>query len=233
MTRLCLLDQELWFPPPSEALEDPNGLLAIGGDLSPQRLLLAYASGIFPWYSEDQPILWWSPDPRCVLYPDRVHISRSLRKTLRRNVFQVTFDQAFADVIDACGALRQETAGTWITPEMKAAYIELHRLGWAHSVECWHQGELVGGLYGVSMGRCFFGESMFSRKTDASKVALVYLAGQLKAWGYTLIDCQVENPHLISMGAESISRKCFLSILLKNRDAPSAPHHWKLEWHYG
>lgn len=232
MAGLCLLDQEIWFPSPQLALDEPNGLLAIGGDLSVERLRLAYANGIFPWYSDDQPILWWSPDPRCVLFPDRIHISRSLRKKLRRGDYEITIDQAFSQVIRECAAPRAKQDGTWITREIEAAYIRLHELGLAHSFECWQGGQLVGGLYGVAMGRCFFGESMFSRVTDASKITFVHLAGQLKAWNYAIIDCQVENPHLISLGAESISRDRFLSILHANRNAKPVPHQWHLDWHY-
>jgi leucyl/phenylalanyl-tRNA---protein transferase len=228
MKQLYWLKPELWFPSPSEAFEDPNGLLAVGGDLSAERLKLAYANGIFPWYSDDQPILWWSPNPRCVLFPEKVHVSRSLGKTLRKNVFDVTMDQDFAGVIRACAATRCET-GTWITSDMEHAYTQLHQQGLAHSVECWYQDTLVGGLYGLAMGRCFFGESMFSRMTDASKVAFVHLARQLQNWNYALIDCQVENEHLLSLGAETISRDLFLTILSNNRSAQPAPHRWKFE----
>ena len=232
MAELCLLDQEIWFPSPHQALTEPNGLLAIGGDLSVERLRLAYANGIFPWYSDDQPILWWSPDPRCVLFPEHIHISRSLRKKLRQGNYQITIDQAFSQVIHECAAPRAKQDGTWITTEIEAAYLQLHQQGLAHSFECWQDGQLVGGLYGVAMGRCFFGESMFSRATDASKIAFVHLVGQLNAWDYAIIDCQVENPHLISLGAESISRDRFLSILVANRDAEPVPHPWHLDWHY-
>jgi len=232
MAGLCLLDHEIWFPSPEQALTEPNGLLAIGGDLSVERLKLAYANGIFPWYSDDQPILWWSPDPRCVLFPERIHISRSLRKKLRQGNYQITIDQAFSEVIRECAAPRAKQDGTWITSEIETAYIRLHQLGLAHSFECWQDGELVGGLYGIAMGRCFFGESMFSRATDASKITFVHLAGQLKAWDYAIIDCQVENPHLLSLGAESISRDRFLSMLVANRDAEPVPHQWHLDWHY-
>lgn len=232
MAGLCLLDDDIWFPSPRQALTEPNGLLAVGGDLSIERLQLAYANGIFPWYSDDQPILWWSPNPRCVLFPDRIHISRSLRKRLHKSDYQVTIDQAFSEVIRACAAPRGRQDGTWITRDIEVAYRRLHELGMAHSFECWQDGQLVGGLYGVAMGRCFFGESMFSRATDASKIAFVHLAGQLRAWNYAIIDCQVENPHLISLGAESIPRDRFLSILLENRDLEPVPHQWSLDWHY-
>ncbi len=232
MKRLCLLDDELWFPDARDALEDPDGLVAVGGDLCTERLKLAYASGIFPWYSEGQPILWWSPNPRCVVFPERIHISRSLRKTLRQQRFRVTLDHAFPAVIHACAVSREETTGTWITGPMEAAYNELHRQGLAHSIECWRDDRLVGGLYGIAMGRCFFGESMFSYETDASKVAFVHLAGQLRQWNYDIIDCQVENPHLISLGAESISRERFLFILEQSKDAKPAPHGWHLDWNW-
>jgi leucyl/phenylalanyl-tRNA--protein transferase len=201
------------FPPVDRSEREPNGLLAIGGDLSPARLLNAYRSGIFPWYSEDQPILWWSPDPRMVLFPDRLKVSRSLAKTLRNGGFEVSFDQVFGQVIDGCAGPRKDEQGTWITEEMQHAYIELHRLGHAHSVEIWRRGELAGGLYGVALGRVFFGESMFSRERDASKVALVHLSGRLRDRGYRLIDCQVYSSHLISLGAETIDRREFCRYL--------------------
>lgn len=216
------------FPDPETALDDPDGLLAIGGDLHPERILTAYSQGIFPWFSNDQPILWWSPDPRCVLFPPQVHISRSLRRRLNQSNLRVTVDGAFHDVIRNCGALRHE--GTWITADMEAAYCHLHDLGHGHSFEAWNgDGELIGGLYGVAIGRCFFGESMFSRERDASKVVLVHVARQLERWGYAMMDCQVENPHLLSMGAERISRRHFLTILRENVDRP-AGHHWRMDW---
>lgn len=207
------LDDQLWFPP-VDAAED-YGLLAVGGDLSPERLLFAYSLGIFPWYNEGEPILWWSPDPRCVLLPKELHVSRSLRKTLRRETFQVSFNKAFERVIIACRdeRCRDGGEGTWITPEMLRAYLNLHRLGFAHSVECWQGDELVGGLYGLCLGRCFFGESMFNLKTDASKVALVVLAESLKESGFELIDCQQTTGHLLSMGARDIPRARFLQLL--------------------
>jgi leucyl/phenylalanyl-tRNA--protein transferase len=197
------------FPPVDQAEIEPNGLLAVGGDLSSARLLNAYRSGIFPWFSDDQPILWWSPDPRTVLYPERLKISRSLRKTLRNKPFRVTFDQAFAQVMLACSAPRKNGDGTWITMEMLAAYQELHRIGFAHSVEVWLEERLVGGLYGVALDRVFFGESMFSLERDASKVGLVHLIELLQVNGFRLIDCQVYSEHLISLGAEEISRSRF------------------------
>ncbi len=194
------------FPDAELALREPNGLLAAGGDLSPQRLVAAYRRGIFPWYGDDQPILWWTPDPRTVLMPGAVRISRSLRKTLNKGVFEVTTDTAFERVIAACAAPRGDGEGTWITREMFNAYNRLHRLGWARSVECWHHGELVGGLYGVAIGRVFFGESMFSRMSDASKAALVHLCRM----DYELIDCQIESDHLFRLGAQTMPRPQFL-----------------------
>ncbi len=198
------------FPDPGYALDEPNGLLAVGGDLSPARLLNAYRQGIFPWYSDGQPILWWSPAPRTVLFPDRLKVRRSLQKRLRNGGFQISFDRAFGEVIEACSESRHDQDGTWITEAMKQAYTTLHHLGFAHSVEVWQDGKLVGGLYGVSMGKVFFGESMFSRERDASKVALVALVKKLHAWGFALIDCQVGSEHLFSLGAEAILREDFL-----------------------
>ena len=205
------------FPDVDFAMIQPNGLLAVGGDLSPARLLHAYQRGIFPWFSEAQPILWWAPDPRAVLLPEAIKISRSLKKTLRRGVFQVTFDQVFPRVIEACAAPRGHQNDTWITNHMVAAYCELHARGFAHSVECWQDGALVGGLYGVAIGKVFFGESMFSRVSDASKVALVTLCQS----GYELIDCQLPSDHLKRMGATEIPRRDFMRLLLQWRGAPN------------
>ncbi|WP_207062200.1 leucyl/phenylalanyl-tRNA--protein transferase [Motiliproteus sp. SC1-56] len=216
------------FPPASRALDDPNGLLAAGGDLTPARLIEAYRGGIFPWFDDQQPILWWSPDPRCVLFPEQMHISRSLRKRLRRGDYRVTLDSAFTEVIGACAQPRQDSESTWITTQMTQAYTELHRRGIAHSVEVWMGDNLVGGLYGLAMGRLFFGESMFSRGRDASKIALVRLVEQLRLWGYHLIDCQVYSDHLASLGATEIPRKHFLEILNREVDAP-AEHAWAFE----
>jgi leucyl/phenylalanyl-tRNA--protein transferase len=201
------------FPDVSLALDEPNGLLAVGGDLRVERLLAAYRHGIFPWYNDDQPILWWSPDPRAVLFPEHLKVSRSLKKTLRNHPFRITADQAFAQVMAACGGPRRDANGTWITPAIKQAYGRLHDMGIAHSVESWQGDELVGGLYGVAIGRVFFGESMFSRVTDASKVAFVYAVRQLQRWGYELIDCQVRTEHLVSLGAETIPRTEFTRLL--------------------
>lgn len=206
-----LIDQ-IVFPPPEEA--EPDGLLAVGGDLSSERLLLAYQLGIFPWYSERQPILWWSPDPRLVLEPEEFHVSRRLRQILNRGVFKVTFDQAFESVIRACAsAPRPGQDGTWITPEMQEAYIRLHKEGFAHSVESWLDGELAGGIYGVSLGRCFFGESMFSQKSNGSKVALARLVERLRAWDFHMLDAQMPTRHMISLGAKEIPRAAFLKRL--------------------
>lgn len=206
------LVDDMVFPPPDYA--DPSGLIAVGGDLSSERLLEAYRVGIFPWYSEDQPILWWSPDPRFVLELDQFKISRSLGKTLRRRVFHVSFDRVFDDVIAACAAVpREGQSGTWITPEMQEAYIKLHGLGFAHSVEAWFEGKLVGGLYGVSLGKAFFGESMFHRKPDASKVALAILVEKLKIWGFHFIDSQMATEHMNRLGATEIPRRIFLKRL--------------------
>lgn len=201
------------FPSPETALRDPNGLLAVGGDLSVERLLNAYRSGVFPWYEAGQPLLWWSPSPRCVLFPDRFRASRSLARRLRRNEFEVRLDTAFGDVVDGCSAPRDEDGGTWITPEMRAAYVELHRLGYAHSIETWQDGDLVGGLYGVSLGKLFFGESMFHRTTDASKVSFAWLCRLMNEHGGPLIDCQIENEHLNRLGAELMDRDEFLGYL--------------------
>ncbi|SHE62633.1 leucyl/phenylalanyl-tRNA--protein transferase [Microbulbifer donghaiensis] len=230
---LTLLDERhIEFPPTNCALRDPNGLLAIGGKLSPPWLLTAYRRGIFPWFSDDQPILWWSPSPRCVVFPERCRIGRSLRKVLRRGTFQVTFDRAFEQVVEACRAPRPDAEGTWITDEMRDAYVEMHRLGHAHSVEVWRENRLAGGLYGIALGRVFFGESMFHRETDASKVAFVHLVRQLELWGCPLIDCQVSNPHLTSLGAVEVPREDFERLLEAAVRQPPFPQPWKLSWSY-
>jgi leucyl/phenylalanyl-tRNA---protein transferase len=197
------------FPPLARALKNPNGLLAAGADLSPPRLLQAYRSGIFPWFAEGDPILWWSPDPRMVLVPGEVKVSRSLGKTLRRGDFEIRVDSAFAEVIAACAGPRRDADGTWITGEMATAYLRLHQLGYAHSVETWVDGALAGGLYGVAIGRIFYGESMFSHASDMSKVALVFLARQLERWKFGMIDCQMNTSHLASLGAREIPRRQF------------------------
>lgn len=220
-------DAGMEFPNANQALSEPDGLLAVGGDLAPERLLNAYRNGIFPWYSDGQPILWWSPDPRTVLYPQQAKVSRSLRKVLRQARFELSYDRAFEQVISACAAPRQDGAGTWITDAMALAYTTLHRLGHAHSIECWQNNELVGGLYGVSIGRVFFGESMFSLTRDASKVAFVQLAHQLDVWQFGLIDCQVHSSHLVSLGAQSIPRTQFLEQLDELCELDPAATAWQ------
>lgn len=206
------LGPEPIFPDPSQA--EPDGLLAVGGDLSSQRLLTAYATGIFPWYEEGLPILWWSPDPRLVLYPADIHVSRKLERTLKIGRFEVRADTAFRQVMSRCAVKKRPGQhGTWITGEMLDAYTRLHEQGFGHSIETWRDGNLVGGLYGLSLGSAFFGESMFADETDASKVALVTLARALARWGFDLIDCQVTTQHLVSMGAVEISREAFLEQL--------------------
>ncbi|MGH1335991.1 MAG: leucyl/phenylalanyl-tRNA--protein transferase [Aureispira sp.] len=219
------LSDELVFPDPKYAPEE--GLLAAGGDLSPRRLLMAYEYGIFPWYNEGEPILWWSPDPRFVLYPKAVKVSKSMRRVLRSGAFELRFDTAFEEVLANCASIKRAGQdGTWLIPEMRKAYQKLHAYGYAHSVEAWQDGELVGGLYGVSLGRCFFGESMFAKVSNASKVALIGLAQQLDAHGFELIDCQSETKHLGTMGANFIERQVFLDFLEKNRTYPTQRGLW-------
>jgi leucyl/phenylalanyl-tRNA--protein transferase len=201
------------FPPAEQALETPNGLLAWGGDLQPERLLQAYRQGIFPWYSQGQPILWWNPAPRCVLLPSRVYASKRTRRRYNGGIYKLSIDRAFDEVIEACAQPREYESSTWITREMIDAYSLLHRMGHAHSLEVWRDGSLAGGIYGLHLGGMFFGESMFSRQTDASKIALIGLCRILEAHGFDLLDCQVGNPHLITMGAEDISRPEFESTL--------------------
>lgn len=220
------LTEEIVFPPPD--LAEDNGLIAIGGDLSVKRLLLAYTMGIFPWYSEGQPILWWSPDPRLVLFPQELKVSRSLRQTIRKNIYKVTMDKAFEEVVTLCASVhRKKDGGTWITGEMKEAYTELYRLGFAHSVESWREGELAGGLYGVALGRVFFGESMFSLATDASKVSFLVLVEELKKRDFEIIDCQVTTRHLMSLGAREIPRREFLSRIHSALENPGSPGKWE------
>ena len=204
------------FPDPALALDEPNGLLAVGGDLGPRRLLCAYRRGIFPWFGEGQPILWWSPDPRAVLWPEALHASRSLRRTQRRATFTISTDTAFELVVRECAAPRPGREDTWITPEMAAAYARLNRAGHAHSIECWHGSDLAGGLYGVAIGRVFFGESMFSGAPDASKIALAHLC----TLGFGLIDCQLPNAHLARLGVVEMSRRRFLALLDELCTAP-------------
>ena len=218
------------FPPVEQALDDPNGLLAVGGELSPEWLLEAYRRGIFPWFNEDDgPILWWSPDPRGVLELDALRVSRSLRKRIRNAGFEPSLDTDFAGVVEACSASRSYADGTWITPRMATAYLRLHELGYAHSLEVRQQGELVGGLYGVSLGTMFFGESMFSRVSDASKVALYHLVQQLKRWQFDLIDCQMVNAHLETLGVVDMPRAEFMRRLAANAHRPTRRGRWSLD----
>ncbi len=221
-----LLSDNIGFPSPHLATKD--GLLAVGGDLSKERLILAYRMGIFPWFSDGDPILWWSPDPRLVLYPSEIKISRTLQKIIKKNVFSVTMDTAFDEVINQCAQIRlQQNQGTWIVKDMIDAYCKLHRAGFAHSMEIWQQKELAGGIYGVSLGKCFFGESMFSRVSNASNVALVKLAKYLSELSFDLIDCQVPTEHLIRFGAREIPRKLFLNQLEISLNAPTQKGKWK------
>jgi leucyl/phenylalanyl-tRNA--protein transferase len=217
-----------FFPPVSRALAEPNGLLAAGGDLAPERLLAAYRLGIFPWYTAGEPILWWSPDPRMVLFPAEIKVSRSLRRTLRQGQYQVRLDTAFDDVVAACaGTPRDGQAGTWITAEMQAAYRRLHELGHAHSVETWIDGKLAGGLYGVALGRAFSGKSMFTHRSDGSKIALAHLCEHLKRREFGIIDCQMETTHLASLGARPIPRSDFTALLRRIATADfDSPGRW-------
>ena len=232
MQRLYWLDEHnprSPFPAAEQAMDEPNGLLAVGGDLSPVRLEQAYRQGIFPWYGPGQPILWWSPDPRCMFHPGWLHVSRRLARRLRSDTFTVTLDTDFRGVICGCAAPRADQPGTWIVPEMMAAYEELFHLGVAHSVECWDErGELVGGLYGVALHGAFFGESMFSHRTDASKACMAWLSAQLHRWGFRLFDCQVSSPHLQRMGAVDVSRSRFLREL----EAALARPHRRGPWQF-
>lgn len=214
------------FPALSRACIEPDGLLAAGGDLTPDRLLYAYRSAIFPWYESGQPILWWSPDPRCIILPKEFHVSRSLRRRLPASRFEVSFNRAFHEVIVACTGARRGQSGTWITPEMLRAYRKLHRLGWAHSVDIWRDGELVGGLYGIAIGRAFFGESMFSRAADASKTAMLALCQLLQTHNFAVLDCQVESPHLLTLGAKRLPRREFATLLEVACDPPDRAEFW-------
>lgn len=213
LTVLDPFDDTQPFPDIETALETPDGLLAVGGCLSPKRLENAYRHGIFPWYNENEPILWWSPNPRLILMLKNFKISRSLGKVIRRDNFQISFDKAFKEVVEACAGPRSCTNGTWINQEMKQAYWKMHELGLAHSVETWYQNKLVGGLYGIAIGQVFFGESMFYRRSNASKIALSGLVEIMKSWGYVLIDCQIQTQHLMSVGAEEIPRQQFVQLL--------------------
>jgi leucyl/phenylalanyl-tRNA---protein transferase len=229
MLRLSRNPRDLSFPPVE--LASPEGLLAVGGDLRPERLLEAYRRGIFPWYNEDQPILWWAPDPRAVLFPDKLHISRSLKRSLRPGQFTVTFDTCFREVMIQCAGPRPQypEGDTWITPTMVEAYTALHELGYGHSVETWQDGTLVGGLYGVAIGGAFFAESMFTRRSDASKVALVSLVRQLQAWGFRLMDCQQSSPHVMALGTEEIPRLDFLNHLTAALSLPGRSGRWEFD----
>jgi len=229
MFRLSANPSDLRFPHVEQA--SPDGLLAVGGDLRPERLLEAYRHGVFPWYSDDQPILWWSPDPRTVLFPDKLHISRSLKRSLRPGIFSVTLDRCFRDVMRHCAGPRPQypDGGTWITAEMLAAYTRLHKLGYAHSVETWQEGQLVGGLYGVALGGAFFAESMFAHTSDASKVALVSLVRQLQTWGFRLMDCQQSSPHVLAFGAQNIPRHEFLDHLTAALELPDRLNRWRFD----
>lgn len=222
------LERNTPFPPLAKALRQPNGLLAAGGDLSAERLLLAYRQGIFPWYSEGEPILWWSPDPRMVLVAAELKISRSLAKSIRNRGYEVRIDTAFGQVLEGCSGDRLGQPGTWLLPEMRAAYLRLHQLGYAHSFETWQGDALVGGLYGMAIGRMFYGESMFTRATDASKVALAALAGELSARGFPLIDCQMNTRHLASLGAREMARADFLHAVSALVNYAEPPGPWKI-----
>ena len=229
MFRLSAHPSDLRFPHVEQA--SPDGLLAIGGDLQPERLLEAYRHGIFPWYNDDQPILWWSPDPRTVLFPDKLHISRSLKRSLHPRIFSVTLDRCFRDVMQHCAGPRPQypDGGTWITADMLEAYGRLYELGYAHSVETWQEGQLVGGLYGVALGGAFFAESMFTRTSNASKVALVSLVRQLQVWGFRLMDCQQSSPHITALGAEAIPRRDFLDHLGAALTLPERRGRWQFD----
>jgi len=223
-----LLTDKIEFPPPH--LASKEGLLAVGGDLSLERLLLAYRMGIFPWFSDDEPILWWSPDPRLVLYPNEIKISKTLKKIMKKGLFKVTMDSAFVQVINQCAQIRiQNNQGTWILEDMIDAYCKLHESGFAHSVEAWYQGELAGGLYGVSLGKCFFGESMFTRISNASNVALVTLVEYLNKLSFDIIDCQLTTEHLLRFGAKEIPRAAFLNQLEESLKASTKKGKWCFE----
>ena len=220
------LTDDLIFPNPNEAIDE--GLLAIGGDLSIDRILLAYSHGIFPWYSNDEPIMWWSPDPRLVLFPKKLKVSKSLKQKIKKGIFEIKFDNCFEEVIEHCSKVqRGEQGGTWITQEMKQAYIKLYNHGFAHSVETYFEGKLVGGLYGLSLGKCFFGESMFHLMPDASKVAFYFLIEKINEWNFDLVDCQVKTEHLISLGAEEISREIYLKHLYESLKNKSKTGSWR------
>ncbi|MGD9591063.1 MAG: leucyl/phenylalanyl-tRNA--protein transferase [Candidatus Berkiella sp.] len=227
--RLIALTEDVhYFPPVQSALKEPNGLLAVGGDLQPQRLINAYQHGIFPWY-DDGPILWWCPDPRAVLFLDDLHISHSMQKVLKHHQFEIKMDTQFEKVIAQCRDTRKVFPGTWITPQMKEAYVTLHNMGYAHSLEVYQEGQLVGGIYGLSLGKLFFGESMFSLVSNSSKIALVFLVKQLKKWGFEFIDCQMPSEHLASLGTKSIPRALFLEKVTKNNELETKVGKWTID----
>jgi leucyl/phenylalanyl-tRNA--protein transferase len=217
------------FPPVEYALDEPNGLLAAGGGLTVPRLIEAYARGIFPWFSAGDPVLWWSPDPRMVLFSDELRVSRSLARRLRQHTFEVTADRDFAAVLRGCAEPRDHDRGTWLVPQMMRAYERLHEAGLAHSIEVWRDEELVGGLYGVALGHAFFGESMFTRRTDASKVALAYLLAQFRRWRFPFVDCQMSTPHLASLGAREIPRHEFVRLVNRLVRHDGVPGPWRLD----
>jgi leucyl/phenylalanyl-tRNA---protein transferase len=219
------LNEEIVFPP--VRLAEPSGILAVGGDLSPERLLLAYRSGIFPWYSDGDPVIWWSPDPRFVLFPEELYVSKTMRQVLKRKPFDITLDRDFRGVIQGCQEPRKKERGTWITEEMMEAYIGLHELGFAHSVEAWQDGELAGGLYGISLGRCFFGESMFARVSNASKAAFIVLVSRLREIGFLIIDSQVYTGHLETLGARHISREEYIDCINRGLTADTIRGSWQ------
>ncbi|MDJ0906707.1 MAG: leucyl/phenylalanyl-tRNA--protein transferase [Woeseiaceae bacterium] len=229
ITWLSPADPPESFPAVATALTEPDGLLAAGGDLAPERLLAAYARGIFPWFEEGQPILWWSPDPRCVLWPDKLHLSRRLKQQLRNSTAELRINTAFDEVIRACAGKRRSQQGTWITDEMASAYQRMHREGWAHSVEIWDDGALAGGLYGLCIGRVFFGESMFSAQPNTSKMALLGLTRHMRSTGLELLDCQVPSPHLFTLGAEFMPRAEFSAFLDTACDPPDPHDAWPAE----
>ncbi len=224
-----LNDSDFFFPDAESALQEPNGLLAAGGNLAPERLIEAYSKGIFPWFEEDQPILWWTPDPRMVLFPEELHISRSLSRAMKKSSLELTSDQAFDKVMLACAGRRRYASGTWITNEMIDAYCALHTRGVAHSIEAWDEGTLVGGLYGLAIGEVFFGESMFSHQDNASKIAFASTVQKLRSLGYRLIDCQVSSPFLASFGAREIPRREFITMLPRSADYSRNKAHWPLQ----
>ncbi|GGP26155.1 leucyl/phenylalanyl-tRNA--protein transferase [Silvimonas amylolytica] len=228
---IAWLDDSNRFPPLQHAMVEPNGLLAAGGDLSPQRLLAAYYQGIFPWYMPGEPILWWSPNPRMVLMPEKLHVPGSLAKTLRNKPYRVTFDLVFDEVINGCASPRRGENLTWISQEIRDGYGALYQLGYAHSAECWMDNELVGGLYGVAIGNMFYGESMFARRPDASKLAFVHLVRYLREHGFGMIDCQMHTEHLARFGAHEIDRDQFARKLGELVTAPRAPAHWQYDFH--